>query len=88
VKLKIKMVPGSSRECIVGWLGEQLKVCVKAPPEKGKANKAVEKVVASALGITQEKVNVIQGKISSRKIISITGLTESEVLHKLEKVRQ
>ncbi len=37
-RLLIKVVPASSRDCIAGWLGETLKVRVRAPAECGKAN--------------------------------------------------
>ncbi|MGI9178416.1 MAG: DUF167 domain-containing protein, partial [Pirellulales bacterium] len=40
-RLRVKIVPGSSRNEIVGWLGDALKIKVTAPPEKGKANDAV-----------------------------------------------
>lgn len=86
MKLAIKVVPGASRECIVGWLGEALKVCVKAPAEKGKANSAVEKIIASTLGIPVENIKIIKGSASPRKIIEITGMAESEVHKKLASI--
>ena len=54
-RLPVKVVPGSSKNCIAGWLGEALRVRVMAPPERGKANTAVEKVIADALGRTQRR---------------------------------
>ncbi|MFV2005679.1 MAG: DUF167 domain-containing protein [Gammaproteobacteria bacterium] len=45
MKLHIKVIPSSSKDCIAGWLEDTLKVKVKAPSEKGKANKSVIKIL-------------------------------------------
>ena len=50
-RLSLKVVPGSSRDEVVGWLANALKVKVKAPPEKGRANEAVVALLADRLGI-------------------------------------
>ncbi len=84
-RLLIKVVPGSSRDCIAGWLGEALKVRVKAPAELGKANAAVEKTLAEALGIRTKYARVVTGKTSARKVVEISGLSESEVHRRLSK---
>ena len=86
MKLPLRVVPSSSRDCIAGWLGEILKVRVRAPAERGKANAAVEKVIANALGVPRERVLIVTGKTSARKVIEINGLSESEVYHKLSNV--
>ena len=85
MKLHIKVVPGASRDGVAGWLGERLKVRVAAAPEKGKANAAVEKLVAAALGMPADRVSIIQGKSSTRKVMEISGLDEGEVLNRLSK---
>ena len=82
-KLPVKVVPASSRNCIRGWLGDVLKVSVSAPPERGKANAAVEKTVADALHLPTSSIVVVAGKTSARKVIEITGLSESEVYRRL-----
>jgi uncharacterized protein (TIGR00251 family) len=85
VRLRVKVVPGSSRDCITGWLGESLKVRVSAPAEGGKANAAVEKIVAEALGVATECARIVAGTTSPRKTVEITGLSEADVERRLSK---
>jgi uncharacterized protein YggU (UPF0235/DUF167 family) len=83
--LTIKVVPGSSQNCLAGWLGETLKVRVTAPAERGKANSAVEATLAAALGVPNGFARVVRGKTSPRKVVEIEGLSESEVYRRLSK---
>jgi hypothetical protein len=83
--LPVKVVPASSHSCLAGWLGDTLKVRVTAPPERGKANAAVEATIAEALGVATSSVRVIRGQTSARKIVEILGLVESEVYRRLSK---
>jgi uncharacterized protein len=85
VKLSIKVVPASSRNGIAGWLGETLKVRVTAPAERGKANMALETVVAEALGISKDCVHVVTGHTSPRKTVEVTGLSKDDVYVRLSK---
>lgn len=50
VELRLKVVPGASRSAIAGELGDRLKVRIAAPPEGGKANRAVEDLLAELTG--------------------------------------
>ncbi len=84
IRLPVKVVPASSRDCIAGWLGETLKVRVTAPAERGKANAAVERVIAEALG-EADCARVVTGRSSPRKVVEIVGLSESEVYRRLAK---
>jgi uncharacterized protein (TIGR00251 family) len=85
VKLTVKVVPGASKDGVMGWLGEALKVRVTAPAERGKANRAVEALVADTLGIASDRVLVVAGHSSARKIVEIAGLDEGEVHRRLLK---
>ncbi|MBT5031162.1 MAG: DUF167 domain-containing protein [Proteobacteria bacterium] len=82
MKLKVKVVPGASRTEIVGWLGDELKVRVIAVPEKGKANTAVVKVLAMALGIANSDIKLLSGATFQHKTFEINGL-EDTVIAKL-----
>jgi uncharacterized protein len=83
MKLAIKVVPGASREEISGWLGEVLKVRVRAAPEAGKANKAVRRLLSTKLGTRQDYVLIVSGASSAHKIVEITGLSERQIRSKL-----
>jgi uncharacterized protein len=78
MRCSVKVVPKSSRNAVAGWVGETLKICVTAPPEKGKANAAVEAVLAEALGVVRERVRIVSGHASPRKTVEIDGLDEKE----------
>ena len=79
-RLTVKVVPSSSRDIIVGWLGQALKIKVRAPAQKGRANKAVEKVIANALGISIRSVSVVSGHTRALKIIEIGDINEADGL--------
>lgn len=79
MKLQIKVIPKSSRNGVVGWVGEALKVYVTAPPERGKANDALQEVVAEALGLSRNQVRLVSGLTSARKVVEIDGLEEAEI---------
>lgn len=71
MKLQIKVIPSSSKDCIAGWLDDSLKVKVRAPPDKGKANKAVIKVLEKNLDLPKGSISISSGTTSSRKVIEI-----------------
>lgn len=82
-RLPIKVVPGSSRSGIAGWLGDTLRVRVTAPPERGKANAAVESLLNEVLGLSSGGARIVSGGSSRRKTVEIVGLSESEARRRL-----
>jgi len=83
-RLALKVIPGSSRTCIAGWQADVLRVRVAVAPEKGKANAAVEAVVAEALGVPARCARIVSGATGQRKILEIAGLSETEVRQRLK----
>jgi uncharacterized protein (TIGR00251 family) len=81
--LAVKVVPGSSRERIVGPLGERLKVAVRKPPEKGEANRAVCALVAEALSLRPAQIVIVRGETRPQKDLLIQGLVPAEVRRRL-----
>ena len=78
-RLSLKVVPGSSRDEIVGWLGDSLKVKVKAPPEKGRANEAVIALLAERLGIDASSIAMVSGRGSPAKVVDVEGMDAAAI---------
>ena len=78
--LTVKVVPGSSRDRVAGRYGEGIKVQVSAPPEGGRANRAVEELLAAALGLKAQQVQVVKGHGTPRKVVEVEGVEQGEVL--------
>ncbi|MEI8228471.1 MAG: DUF167 domain-containing protein [Planctomycetota bacterium] len=76
---KVKVVPGSSRDGIVGWLGDDLKIKVTASPEKGRANEAVAEMLAERLRLATNAVTVVSGQSSPSKMITINGMDDEAI---------
>jgi len=75
-RLFVRVQPGASRLRIVGMLGDALKVAVTAPPEKGKANKALSRFLAKELGLSQGAVRIVAGIASRRKTVEVEGMSQ------------
>jgi uncharacterized protein (TIGR00251 family) len=69
--LKIKVITKSSQNKIGDRVGDKLKVYVTAPPEKGKANEMVIRLIAEWLSVSKSKVKIVSGLFSQSKIVKI-----------------
>ena len=83
--IPVKVVPGSSRDRVVGVLGDSLKIATSAAPEKGKANAAVAKILAKALGVDARSVQLVSGPTNPRKEFTIAGWTADAIRRELGK---
>lgn len=79
----VKVVPGASRERLVGPLGERLKVAVRKPAEKGAANRAVGVLLAKALAVRAADVEILHGGSRPEKVVLVRGLAPEAVRRRL-----
>lgn len=79
VRLTVRVTPKSSRDEIVGWVGDELRIKVSAAPEDGKANAAVERLVAAVCGLARSRVSVVRGHKARVKQLEIEGVTAEEL---------
>lgn len=71
----VKAHAGSRRDGVAGLHDGMLKVEVTTAPEKGKANKAIGKLLAKELGVAASDVELLSGQTNSRKRFGVRALT-------------
>ncbi len=71
LRVRVKAVPGSSRDRVVGPLGDRLKVCVAAPPEAGRANEAIAEMLSDAFGVPVRAIVMRSGASASMKVFAV-----------------
>jgi len=83
-RLRLRVVPGAPSDGIVGRHGEAWKVRVAAPPEDGRANDAVVRLLAETLGAPRVDVTLVAGHGSRDKVVEVTGLEPDDIERRLE----
>ncbi|MBP6506314.1 MAG: DUF167 domain-containing protein [Opitutaceae bacterium] len=73
--LTVKVVPNAPRSEIAGWLGEALKVKIKAPPVEGRANAVLCEFLAAQFTLPKHAVSILSGETSRLKRVRLDGLT-------------
>ena len=71
--VRVRVQPKASRNQIVGFVGDILRVRVTAPPEDGKANQAVIDLLATSLGVAKSRLQIIRGHSSREKLVSVAS---------------
>lgn len=80
----VKVVPGASRDRIAGALGDALKIAVARPPSGGEANRALVKLLAKALNLPPQHIEIYRGHTSPRKQILVSNISVETLSARLE----
>lgn len=83
VRIQVKVQPRSSKNEIIGFTGDFLRVRLTAPPVEGEANKALVKYLGQLFGCPGGRIKILRGAAARRKLVEITGLTEETVRQQL-----
>jgi uncharacterized protein len=82
-RIAVTVSPGAKRTELVGRHGDGWRARVAAPPEGGRANAALAVLLADALGVPRDQVEVVAGHTSRRKLVEIEGLDPREIAQRL-----
>jgi uncharacterized protein (TIGR00251 family) len=82
-RLRLRVAPGAARASVVGRHGDAWKVRVAAPPEGGRANDAVVRLLADTLALPREAVTLISGHGARDKIVELAGVAPEQIEHRM-----
>lgn len=83
VVIRVAVRPRAAQDAILGVQGGALRVTVRAAPERGRANQAVLRLLASALGVPTGDVELQVGHRGRHKQVRVRGLTVEEARSRL-----
>ena len=78
-RISVRLTPRAGRNAIDGWEGDVLRARVAAPPVDGKANDALLRLLAKALGVAPSSVALVSGAQSRVKIVEIDDMTADDI---------
>lgn len=82
--VELKVIPSSGKQKFVLDKSGQLKCYLKSPPEKGKANKELIKLIATKLHCSQNMIEIAAGFTGRKKKIKVNNdYSYQEFLEKL-----
>ena len=89
LRLAVRLTPKSSADRLLGVVTDDagrsaLKIAVTAVPEDGKANAALEKLLARTLGLPRTTVSVVSGHTGRAKLVHLAG-SAPDLLARLSK---
>lgn len=84
--LPVRAQPGARRVGITGEYDGALRIAVSAAPEKGKANKAIVKILADAFNLPKSAVEIVSGTTSRRKKFLLRSASSDSIYAVLKDV--
>ena len=85
IRLAVQITPNAKKTEVVGLLDDALKLRLQAQPVEGKANEALVRFLAKALGVPRGAVTIMHGHANKRKLVEVVSatLTPEEVERRL-----
>ncbi|UPA28391.1 MAG: DUF167 domain-containing protein [Verrucomicrobiota bacterium] len=74
MRIQVKAIPNAARSEVIVQEDGSLKIKVQNPPEDGKANKAILRLIAKHYQVPPRNVKIVSGEKSHQKIIEVFGL--------------
>lgn len=82
--VSVRAQPGGRKNAVLGERGGALRISVTAAPERGKANLAIARVLAEALGCRPSEVEILAGETAREKRFLVRGISPADLLARLD----
>lgn len=82
-RITVRLIPRAGRDDIHGWDGDVIRARVAAAPADGKANAALIRLLAQALGVPPSRVTLVSGASSRTKILDVEGIDSEQLRARL-----
>lgn len=83
VTLSVKVKPKAHSNSIRGTRDGALLIAVTAAPQHNEANRACAAVLAEALGIAKNQIEIVLGQTQRDKVVRVRGLSAVEIRRRL-----
>ncbi|MCH7488843.1 MAG: DUF167 domain-containing protein [Chloroflexi bacterium] len=81
--LRVRVTAKARSAGLTGWHDGTLRLKVREPAEKGRANAAVARLLADELAVPPSRVRLARGATSRDKLFEIDDLSEDELMRRL-----
>jgi uncharacterized protein (TIGR00251 family) len=81
--IRVYIIPNAKSDKVVGEHGGAIKIKLRAPAIKGRANAALRRFLAEKLSVPQRAIVLERGERSRDKVIRISGLSEEDIRRSL-----
>jgi uncharacterized protein len=82
-RISVTVSPGAAHTELVGRHGDGWRARVAAPPERGRANKALVELLATALEVPASSVQIVGGRSGRAKVVDVADLELVELERRL-----
>lgn len=82
-RILVKIQPGASKNEVVGFTCDILRINIAAPPVRDKANKELIEFLGDVLGISKSRISIIKGHTSRNKVIAFEGMRGEDIIKRL-----
>ena len=84
LRFRVHVKPRASRSRVLGVRDGVLSVAVTASPVQGQANAELRRTLSAHLDLPRSRVNIVSGCRGRTKLVSLAGLSASELLARLD----